>query len=393
MTATAHIHVDTAGLPYSVEDLPASGIGYLDRPAALAVHNPHGSDKLVRVKSIALLEQVARTTTGITAMTLQRITAMSGGQTVAPIPMDTSSTAIPSQVLVQLRPGGITTTGATLQTRLQRPNNLGLTRGFGVPATGIGAAPWSSSGGLDAGLLFAATFADVQGQVLREGEGIALLTSSVMGQAGCYQLIVHLQIGSDTHILSAPVYPTAAAPVFGVLNGTGSGVVVTVVRVELAEIRTAPSLAAWEMHTIGGCYEGQPVAPTWMDTGDTDADLGDVMVRVGAGVVLANRDAVATARARVGDIPFRRAAYAPLGVGVALAALDVGRRFGRALLWAARGADSDIVLREGEGLAIVQRFDANASGGAYQIEAVITVEDTSTGGGGSGGAFAFAFAG
>lgn len=373
--------------PPTVETLAAPGSGQaavgIEHASVMAIFNDYGSDRILRVVDLQINEAVARTTgAATTAWTCSRISALDGGRAVVPVAMD-STTSLPSQVQIVREAGSVTSTGTVRQGI--KGQQLGTAR-----APNLGAR-WAKGGGFLGALngctvldLFDAAAAGIDPHVLREGEGLALLTSGVAGNPYRVQVRAWVVVAAtgDTFLASS-VLDLSAGPVpFAVFNGSGSGVVLRVPRVEIEEILTDDAIPLLTVETISGLRDGIDLAPVAMDTGNA-ALPATVMVRHSAGVVQAGSDGLRGARQRAGgDRPLRRAVLAPLGVGVALAsgALNLGQDRRHQVLGGRESAVSQLVLREGEGLAVLQR--ANASGlGEHEISLTFTVEDVSSGGG------------
>lgn len=376
------------GGPPTLETLAAPGSGQaalaIEHASVLAIHNEHGSDRIVRVVDLQILEAVARTAgAALTSWTLERITALSGGRALTPIKMDSDSSDLPAQVSLVREPGSVTTAGV-------------LRRGVKGQLLGTARSPqfarWAKGGGF-LGALNATTVYDMrdggagsQAHVLREGQGVVLATGAAAGNP--YRVQVRAWISVDgtgaCHLVSTVLNMGAGPNPLAIFNGSGSGVVLHLARVEVEELYTDDAIPLLTVETISGLRDGHALAPVPMDTGNAALPAG-VMVRRGAGVVQAGPDGLVGSRQRAGgNLPLRRAVLAPLGVGVALAsgALNLGLNRRHQALGGRDSSVSQLVLREGEGLAVLQR--ANASGlGEHELVLTFTVEDVSSGGGGN----------
>lgn len=358
---------DSASAVWAIEqpDATTAAHPYLEHAAALAVFNAAGSGKVVRLRKAWLAPRAARTTTTQTTGALRRITAVSGGVAVTPTPFDSSSTALPSQVSVTLG-GSVTTTGTELRRRIVAPQ-MNATRVLGPLA-----AAWGGRASLANARLYSwQTHADAQGHVLREGEGLAFTFGAVAAYCFRVELAVWFQSGSATWCAVVPMVTGALSDV-AIMNGSGSGVVLTVVGVEWREVATDEA-PAYTLEQIEGLTDGDVVTPLAMDSA-ASLPSGIVVRRNGRALALGSTSGAFIAKPAQRKVtPYR------FGKSVGLAGVTLEGSQGT--LFESRHADTDLVLREGRGVGIFQRLTASAHA-ACELGLLFSVENAATGGGG-----------
>lgn len=342
---------------------------YIDHGAIMALFNDFDSDSVVRIKRVEVNEIVARTTTLPTKLTMQRLTALSGGDSVTPIKMDSNSASLPSQVSVVKNAGSITTTGAQYRDQLGY-QNLSATVAMRHLAAPLFGASYShlSGGKLNRGLIYSVHDANVQGIVLREGQGISLSTSSTAMQNYPLEISFHLSNGTDCYLVREVINASANPSLLAVLNGSGSGVVLTLGRIQVTQVKTDDILPMFTLETVSGIYDGADVTPIKMDTANTTVPSG-VKIRKNCTVQQVNSDASVGGRKKTtGDNAVRRRAVAPFGVSAGLAAAWPLYNRRQAIFDFSSVADSDggLVMREGQGIALLQRPNASAWGN-YEV--------------------------
>jgi len=189
---------------------------------------------------------------------------------------------------------------------------------------------------------------------------------------------VFFNIGSDTYLVCEVIPMSSHAPLFSVLNGTGSGVVLTLARVEIRQIRTSDVMRVVTIERLSGLYGGDDITPVAMDSTATGLSTG-VLIRRDASATQANLDSNIGAQKKAGgDLPFRRVALPYYGVHPQLSSLNIWSK--------QRATDSmqtlgDIVLREGEGVGVFQKVNGSGRG---EYEATIIFNSTVTGSSGGG---------
>jgi len=339
--------------------------------ATLALFNKTGSGKIVRVRQVKA-EVIQGQTTATAAHTnfgIQRITAHTPiDEIISAIAVDSNNAALPSQVVMARRPAAITTTGSVMETVPVIPL-ANVTRVLG------GLCSRSMHSNYVDNVWRWEHGSDVQKIVLREGQGLAL------DPAGIHNAYPHwLEAGVNVRVVATgacyrykfPCY-TSPYPLFSLLNGAGSGVVLEVFRITLREIGTdeAPQVT---VERIDGIDEisGYSTAPDAFDTANAlDANIiGRGNVRV---MLAGSKGGGATGNPHLFAMNGSR-----LGVGPALAGISPQMQgaFISSQPYLGRGPHNgawDIVLNEGEGLALFQR---TASGlGYFDLMMQFTVDD------------------
>jgi len=232
-------HVPTTELILTNPNVP-----YIEQGAVLAIMNNHGSDSIIRVREIQVNELIARTTTALTALSLFKISADVGGEVLTPIKHD-SSTLIPAQVILKKYPVSVTTVGAELR---KITTISGLT--FTGALTGLYGVRGQSNqaGGLALNHIYNSNDANTQAYILREGEGLAIKTGLAAPINFPLELTVHFSNGTDTFLINEIINVNSATEFFSMMNGSGSGVVLYVSRIELRPIRS------WQRICTIMCY-------------------------------------------------------------------------------------------------------------------------------------------
>lgn len=297
---------------------------------------------------------------------LYRITAMTGGATVDAVKRDTGSADLPAEVSCVTFPDSVTVSGAPLRSLADAPALTGTT----------GTNMWTSArvyGGALSPYL-RANQADVlrfQGNstieriVLREGEGVAVvLTAHGWPRAGQINFTVVNQSTRETYQFRSRdighPYLTDSAMI-GILNGSGSGVVLEVNAAEFPNDGES-NYPVFRLAKIARATDGDAVTPIAADTdnavpealvctgGDFDSGLYgsgqgvqfDWQTTHGATFSITQQQNVATLRRLSGVHPFNTVGVTP---GLRVGQEDVE-------LYCAP-AGSGIVLRPQEGLALL----------------------------------------
>jgi hypothetical protein len=144
----------------------ATGVTFASNKSMLSVFNGSGSGRVLRVKRIWQLNNQTASVTGVlTTMEVRRISASSGGTSITAVKHDSSSEAIPAQVLIAAGPTDTLTGDAPLMRYMwsnDEPAAASLSNDEAecIPAFG---------------LVFDATGdTDLEPLVLRTGEGVTL---------------------------------------------------------------------------------------------------------------------------------------------------------------------------------------------------------------------------
>ncbi len=343
----------------------------LEHGAMWALYNGVGSGRKITIGNLVVNPLQGRTGSAAQVWGIQRLSAMSGGEDVSSDvePMDTNNAAIPAAVLFRDGPS-ITTTGAVLRRTPDFPL-LNATRAYAFPT-------FRNSGYNDSIVSTQKSLTDCQGQVLREGQGLGILTTGSTGR-GNYVLAVQafLDIGGQTYMFRKLVQTSAWDAMLGIFNGAGSGVIVTVRDINVAEVATdgITFLRRYELGTISGMHvnsKGKRLTATKLDS--TNQDLPDqVVTALRPGVIQIGKDS-GLAPARPNNMPLRRWNSAVNGVGPGLAALLHSQHTYGELLDYSSDVGNGFVLNEGQGIAVFQKEDFDSWGSGYWLTCWFYVE-------------------
>lgn len=358
---------------------------YIEHIAVMGIYNQIESDCVTKIKRIEINEIAGRTTTIQNAIRVIRTTAQSGGEAITPVQHDTDDTALPSQVAIAKNPYSVTTTGAEFR-RINGRVGLVTTalNAFVTPRIGDVKGAWSHSN------LYTNYDSATQAITLREGEGLAIVTDNTSAPNFPWEVSCKINVGTDTYNINTVVFNSALSNLFGILNGSGSGVVVVISRLEISEIRTANILPMLTVETISGIYGGVDLTPTKLDTSNTSIPSGLKLLK-NCTVQQASIDSATAIRSRVsGDLAVRRLVKPTFGVGPALASAFMSFQTKKQRVFDfSPSVDSDggLVLREGEGIAILNRPNACCY---LTYEIIVHFTNTySPPSGGGGGSFTF----
>lgn len=378
MAETFLVRSFLAGGPPTLETMVSPGPPCMEHGCLFGLMNNHGSDRIIRIKALDVNEQLTRTTTAQVRCLFYRTSAQADGHPLSMVKFDSAAPDLPAALQVARFPAVATVSGAAFR-EIQFLGGLV----FATALLGLNSAlpPRSGmSGGL--GLAQFDTWdTAVQGMVLREGEGITLTTGGLSPSPYELEVRVHLNVGGETHLLCEVIPMSSHAPMLGIFNGSGSGVVATVVRIDIRVLHTSDLLRQLSFERISGLDGGfdLPVIP--MDSAGDALPEAVAVTRFGAALTANVDGGLGGNRRRGGDaIPFRRWTTPHFGLGPGLASLNLQQT--RSPVFKTPSDSDDIVLREGEGIALFQR--ALASGrGCFEISMLFTAE--TTGGGGGGG--------
>lgn len=323
------------------QELPntaVTGHPYLEHVAPLALFNPTGSGKTVRVRRAEVMPLLAQMTTTPGNYDLYRITAHTGtDDAIAAMKLDSNNAALPSQVVLARRPATVTTSGSQWDGARAIPS-ANDTRALGY---GFAATPWAQRLHRQD-----ATTAERQRMTLREGEGIAASLNNLTGLVYRFMVTLTVRVAATgaCHTYTFPVTP-AVLPLFSLLNGSGSGVVLEVVSLAYREIGTdvIPQIA---LEPIDGIGDGDTLTPVPLDS---TASIGTIVAKRNAKILM--RGAKHGALISVPHEQWQVAAY--FGVGPNVGNLDGRTPFFRQAK--PYPNELDIVLREGEGIAITYK--------------------------------------
>lgn len=346
-----------------------SNVPYLQHGAWWALFNGAGSNRVVTVKELQLVPLQSRTSSAVSNYTTQRITSLTGGIDVTPIPLDTNNASLSSLILTRINCDIAASANSTLRITPDVPL-LNATRAVTYPT-------WHSptSGNAE---VYTRVNTDVQGIVLRENEGLSILsTGGVSRENYALAVSVVFTVSSESFIVREIVQTGAMPSLFALFNSTGSGKVVTVEHILVTEVASdETTLRRITLETISGIHPNSFGTPSNLIPLDSTTAALPTQIRCcqRPGALQMSADAVNAVR---DDRNFlRRQVGATMGVGPGLATgPNVG---GNAItpdycrIW--RG---DMILREGEGIALFQKDDTSSYGNGYWLYALVTV-DTAT---------------
>jgi hypothetical protein len=164
-------------------------------------------------------------------MSIARITALTGGESVTPIRMDTADTALPAQVLVRNNPD--TATATDIFRRIADAPVYSLTVGNSqFSARTFGGSMVTHQKSHFADIFRGGESVNVEPIILREGQGVGLFQDQYGTQHSMQTAAVVTDTATGaTYICRSTDLSTdrrLGEPTFAIFNGTGSGVVLAV---------------------------------------------------------------------------------------------------------------------------------------------------------------------
>lgn len=355
------------------QELPATvitGHPYLNDVSAVGIFNGSTTHAL-RVKHLSCRAISAEQNTSARAE-LVRITAASGGDTLTPFKVDSANPDLPAQVVVRERPESATVVANSVLRSIMVIPWANYTRALG---TWIARTNGDSHSKNDSSEVAAhGRGVDTQGYRINEGEGL-LWRRATTSPPHCYTISVLMRdvATGETYRINHLALPDGGTGnLLSIMNGAGSGIVLSITRVQIREIGTD------ETAVIDYCLlDG-------LDPGAADAAyVYDGSLPSG---VLVKRDALGaragTKWGAVISMPKNRVlglTEPPYGVAVSGGPQIVRR--GKLSHDYIAGTDNAIVLRPGMGIGAVLR---NASALInHEFNATIEVEDLAPAAGGN----------
>lgn len=342
-----------------------TGHPYLAHVAAACLYNGSGSgvDLYVnRAEGSALITQESAIPT---AFNIGRISAYSGGATLSSFKLDTNTADLPSEVTAVEECDSVTA-GSVFRRLPDFPRtNIAQSRGLAELSTEF------SRWGLDPSTIWDCGYhnSETQGFVLNEGEGFAIYPASNRLNCG-YGVTVLFTTADGTYGYNHFSKPYATRALFAMLNGSGSGVVVTIRHVQVYEM-AEDNPAYFSTERIDGVIlDGDPVTPFSLDTANT-AIPSEVKVFRNATVSLqgASTGALITQPTLSRNMGTCNADGVASSLAFAGEVVRRGKRF-----------ENPIVLHEGQGVAIIKRQSSKV--GDFEFKFEFGVEQVSGGGGG-----------
>ena len=346
----------TAGHPYYVG------------PAAMAVFNKPASGKVVYVESMNV-KPLATGQNATNVVILQRCSAASGGELLTFGKSDSGFADLPSQVEARTFPDSVTVVGSSAIRRLMLQARWHATAAL---ATFVARATGASAAGFDSSEVASFTDAAVQPYVLREGEGLVLTNVNDHSHMG-YALSFLLKDATNnrTYRVRDLIDPLggSASHIFSLLNGSGSGIVLEVHRIQLRETGSYEvPIGTWELiEALDDDAEALP--PSTVLPHDSTLPLNSGVL------VKANTRAVKAGFRSGGLITlpvFHRAQLTEPPFGAGVTGLQLGRRGKFAKDFVANG-ETKLALREGCGLALFMRNSSSLF--VHEAQITFTVAD------------------
>ena len=248
--------------------------------ALLAIFNNETSDdrryfELVSLR-VSPSAPISNNTAGVgraASMSIARITALSGGDTVTPILMDTSDASLPAQVVVANNPDSVTATD-TFRRIADAPAYSLTAANTQFSSRTYGGSMMTHQKGHYADIWRGGESADVEPIILREGQGLAIFQDEFGTQHSMQTAAVVTNTATGaTYICRSTDLSTdrrLGNATFGIFNGSGSGVTLAVKLWVLpmdGESITVPQL---RLCRIGGVtLGGNTVTPIRPDTSKT----------------------------------------------------------------------------------------------------------------------------
>jgi hypothetical protein len=165
------------------------------------------------------------------SLSICRITALSGGDQVTPILLDTADSALPSQVLVRSNPDAATATDV-FRRIADAPAYSSTVANTQLSSRTYGGSMVTHQKGHYADIWRGGESVDVEPIILREGQGIAILQDAYGTQHSMQTAAVITNTATGaTYICRSTNLSTDRRlnePNFGIFNGSGSGVVLAV---------------------------------------------------------------------------------------------------------------------------------------------------------------------
>lgn len=354
----------------------------VEAAAAFALWNGKGSNITVKIVDLSLNEVQGRTGAAV-LWDMVRISAVSGGLDEVVIPLDSGGTAFPSGISV-LRRVNFTQSGGSFRRTSDLPQ-LNPTRAVTPGAFRLhGGGPFSQGTG---GVL-SSGFSDVQPIVLREGEGMAFVVANNAGNVNWpIEICVWMDVGGETYMTRRVGHPESFGAALAVFNNSGSGVVVSILRVVTSELMTDQNVAVplrFTLETISGIGKNSgsdAMTPTPMDSANA-ALPSEIVVESPSAVLQLNKDSLlaSSVSQRDDSFPLRRLAKVSFGIspGLASSLLALQALGSSASCNSVFGGvwDQGFVLRPGEGIGLFQRDLSGGYGQGYWLRVVFTVEPT-----------------
>jgi hypothetical protein len=311
----------------------------LQHVAQLAIIN-NGAGTL-EVKTIRIAPLSSQNAALPVNLSVSRITVQPvNGTDVTPIKLDSATANLPAQVQIKMYPDaavGSRFSMVNIATRQNtaRVNQAVCARSFGE----FGSVALSGS-------LVRNFRQDLSGTsqpiVLNEGQGLNIQAEQQSATAA-YSVLIEFYTSDGSYMLNEYVYPLAVNSLLTIWNGVGSGRVISIKTIAISEI-LEDTIPYFVFDMIGAARGGNVVTPIKMDS--SSPDTVDVDVRSNCLVDIIGFDAGAI----IVNSGMRKMTRQTFGIGLSQTDVSFGRDARDV-----RFADSPIVLRQGVGIAIIQK--------------------------------------
>ena len=325
-------------------------------------------------------------------MSIRRITALSGGDAVTPIQLDTANAALPAQILIRNNPDSVTATDT-----FRRIND--------APAYSLTAANTQLSSRTYGGSMVThqkSHYADiwrggenanVDSIILRAGEGLALFQEQYGTQHSMQTAAVVTNIATNASYICRSVDLSTdrrlGEPNFAIFNGSGSGVTLAVKLWVLPMDGEAVMIPPLRLCRVAGiAMGGDAVTPLRPDTSKTAPSAlqvlsGPFQPRISGGwqadyytthgtayAVVGAAAGIAWGKAQIDAGTFSRAVMTQnfRAIGETPSGIRVGT-MDDDLMFSAKAGEG-IVIKPGDGLALVAGREVVSTGGVGTGQAV-----------------------
>ena len=338
-----------------------------DLCAAIGLFNRAGSGRKVTVHEIFFRDLSSPNTVNVTNIDFRRITAYTGGENIlTPQKLDTNNSNLPSQIVAVEDAATVTGTPieyrrivnipfySASQTTLNRPGTLtpGDTKNNLSPANFL--------------YFNFATASAVQGIILREGEGFAIAPkSNLVYQTIRYKAIIKFRNPANGHCytLSEMITTGGDAVPIVLFNGSGSGILLEIYHVDLIEVgvNTFPymfSVERIEVMNNGSQFENSIIASLDQNneslTGLVDYKLEVPVTKAGykSGAMMAQ--------------PILKRDW-QTSRGPGMASPNASFEAMNASFLMVHNPLSEIILHEGEGIAVFKRVPSSIGKSSIKI--------------------------
>lgn len=299
-----------------------TGWPYNEQVAALAIWNGT-KDSYVHLHQLTALPVIGPQNLIVGCLRLRSYSAASGGEVLPAQKYDSAASAPPAEITARYAPESYTAATAIWK-RITTESTASLTRTF----ASFCARQWGdSSKGVDNSEISKLTGdADLQKIVLREGEGIGLEAETSSPPCALLATIVFRIVStSASYRINTVIRPRwiAGETIMTLMNGSGSGVILEVCRVQIREAGTDDiPLLTWE--PIDGMNLAFGDTPTVLPMDSRNILPAGITVRSGAMIYKAGTKSGATL-----TLPWdRRQALAVPPWGPSLATTPLHNRHG-----------------------------------------------------------------